>query len=432
MSDTATLKAEEVASMEKSKIHFKHSDSVQCRPLQLSTDDMKWWRDAKFGMFIHWGLYAIPAKGEWHMHVDKVDHKAYARLADEFNPHHFDGAEWAGIAKDTHMRYMVLTARHHDGFALWDSPSSFENYCSARTAAKRDFVAEYTSACRAAGLRVGLYYSPMDWRFPGYFRAKELLDNALLMKAQCHGQVEELMKNYGQIDVLWYDGAWLAHKGTDADAAWLWEPLKLNTMVRKYQPKIAISPRSGFEGDFICDEGGHDVKGPIIDLPWEKCLNLNKPSWGYNSVQDLMTRDEVIAMLINVVGRGGNVLLNVGPDREGRIPPEHVSRLREVGAWLDQFGKSIFATRPGPFQPVDKQYCATHRDCTIYLHLLAPALPRTLSLPPLTKKITACSVMGGGNLAFKQTEKEIQIELNGAPTPSPVTVLELTIDSPIS
>jgi alpha-L-fucosidase len=217
------------------------------------------------------------------------------------------------------MNYMVLTARHHDGFALWDSEASYQGYCSAKRAAKRDFVAEYVKACREAGLGVGLYYSPMDWRFPGYFKPKELPENAALMKKQCYGQIEELMENYGKIDVLWYDGSWLAHQGTDADAAWLWEPVKLNSMVRKYQPKVVISPRSGWEGDFKVQEGSGPVTGPIIDTPWEKCLNLNKTSWGFNTVQKLMTPQEIIRYLVDTVDRGGNMLLNVGPDRDGGL-----------------------------------------------------------------------------------------------------------------
>jgi alpha-L-fucosidase len=373
-----------------SNIVSKSRDGVKCERLSLSSEDMAWWCDAKFGMFIHWGLYAIPAKGEWFMHFGKVPAEEYAKLADEFIPRHFDAGTWVRIAQDAGMRYMVLTARHHDGFALWDSPSAYKGFCSTQTAARRDFVAEYLKACHERNMRVGLYYSPMDWRFPGYFKAKELPDDAALMKMQCYGQVEELMKNYGRIDILWYDGAWLAHQGTDADAAWLWEPVKLNTMVRKYQPKVVISPRSGWEGDFRCDEGGREVIGPIVAFPWEKCLNLNQPSWGYNAVQDVMSRDDVIRMLVNVVGRGGNVLLNVGPDRDGLIPPAHAERLREVGAWLNQFGKSIYRTRPGPFQPADNRYCSTHRGKTVYVHILAWDGKETLKLPPLGARVTSC------------------------------------------
>jgi len=415
-------------SVHTSSIVAKSRDGVKCDRLRLSRDDMAWWCDAKFGMFIHWGLYAIPAKGEWFMHFSNVPPEEYARLADEFVPQRFDPHIWVEIAQAAGMHYMVLTARHHDGFALWNSPSAHGGFCSTQTAARRDFLAEYVQACHGANMRVGLYYSPMDWRFPGYFRARELADNAALMKKQGYGQVEELMRNYGQIDVLWYDGGWLAHQGTDADAAWLWEPVKLNTMVRRYQPKVVISPRSGWEGDFQCDEGEREIIGPIVGFPWEKCLNLNRPSWGYNETQDLMSRDDVIRTLVNVVGRGGNVLLNVGPDRDGAIPPAHSERLREIGAWLERFGKSIYGTRPGPFQPADGRYCSTHRGRSVYVYALAWNGAQTLRLPPLAVKVTRCSVMAGAPVSYVQTDEHIEVAVPPACRQSPCTVIELTLE----
>lgn len=268
------LKGDELKSMEKyGGVMGPHG--IIAPELRLSAEQMQWWQDAKFGMFIHWGLYAIEGKGEWAMFNDKIPAEEYAKLADRFNPQHFDANAWAKVARDAGMKYMVLTARHHDGFALWNSPSSYGHFNSYETAAHRDFIKEYTDACRKAGLAVGIYYSPMDWRFPGYFKPTELVENAALMKKQGYGQVEELMKNYGKIDILWYDGGWLAHKGKDADAAWFWEPVKLNKMVRSYQPDVVISPRSGWEGDFQCNEGSGKVHGPIINTPWEKCLNHN-------------------------------------------------------------------------------------------------------------------------------------------------------------
>lgn len=426
-----TMTGDELASLQKSEITFKGKDSVRCERLRAKPGDLEWFRDVKFGMFIHWGLYAIPAMGEWHMFSEKVPAEQYAKLADEFAPKHYDAAEWVRIAHGTGMKYMVLTARHHDGYALWDSPSSYQNYCSTRCAAKRDFVAEYVKACRDGGMRTGLYYSPMDWRFPGYFQPKELPDNAALMKTQGYGQVEELMKNYGKVDVLWYDGGWLAHKGTDASAAWFWEPIKLNTMVKQHQPHILISPRSGLEGDFLCDEGAREVLGPIIREPWEKCLNLNKHSWGFHTKQDLMTSDEVIRVLINVVGRGGNVLLNVGPDRDGVIPPAHVDRMREVGAWMEKFGRSIYGTRPGPFQPADRRYCATYKERSVFVHVLDWKDSETLELPALKGKVTACGLVNGPSVAFSQSEHGIEIVVPAAARQSPATVVELTLEGPL-
>ncbi len=426
----AEMIGDELKSQQKSSLVFKSRDGVKAPGLKLKREEMAWWEDAKFGMFIHWGLYAIPARGEWAMHNEQIPADEYAKLADEFNPQQFDADVWAKIAKDAGMKYMVLTARHHDGFALWDSPASYGDFNSLETAAERDFVKEYADACRAAGLRVGLYYSPMDWRFPGYFKPKELADNAALMKKQAYGQIEELMSNYGRIDILWYDGAWLAHNGTDADAAWFWEPVKLNWLARKYQPKVVISPRSGWEGDFQCDEGGHEVKGPIVDdIPWEKCLNLNQTSWGFNTHQNLMKRDDAIRMLVNVVGRGGNVLLNVGPDPDGVIPPTHVERLKEIGQWMETYGEGIYGTRGGPFQPVDHVYCSTHKDHAVYVFIEQMDGGESIELPPLKNRIKSVSLLSKGNeLKFQQSDKTIKVAIPKSMREVPFTVIKLRYD----
>ncbi len=416
------LKGDELKSMEKYG-GIMGDKGVIAPGLRLSAEQMKWWRDAKFGMFIHWGLYSIEGKGEWAMFNNKIPAEEYAKLADKFNPQHFDANIWAAVARNAGMKYMVLTARHHDGFALWNSPSAYLHFNSFETAAHRDFVKEYTAACRKAGLAVGIYYSPMDWRFPGYFKPLELAENAERMKKQGYGQVEELMKNYGKIDILWYDGGWLAHKGKDADAAWFWEPVKLNRMVRNYQPGVVISPRSGWEGDFQCNEGGGKIHGPIIDTPWEKCLNLNQSSWGYNPVQNLMTLKEIIVMLVNTVDRGGNMLLNVGPDADGIIPDTHITRLKEVGDWLQKYGESIYGTQPGPFQPVDDVYGSVQKDKRVYIHLLS--IKDTLQLPLIEKKILSCRQMSGSPLKFRQDKNGTIISLDGIKPDSVVTTLVL-------
>ena len=425
-----SMQGAELASKLKSSVVFKSKDSLKDSSIKLPAEDMKWWSDAKFGMFIHWGLYAIPARGEWVMHNEKIPASEYAKLSDEFAPKHFDGAAWAQAAKDAGMKYMVLTTRHHDGFALWDSSASYGGFCSMKRAAKRDLVKDYVDGCRNAGLKVGLYYSPMDWRFPGYFDPKELPENAALMKAQCYGQMKELMSNYGSIDVLWYDGGWLSHKGTDAGAAWFWEPVKLNKMVRKLQPKAVINPRSGWEGDFQCDEGGHEIFGPIIEGPWEKCLNLNTPSWGYNTKQKLMTPQQIVHMLVNVVGRGGNVLLNVGPDRDGVIPPSHVDALRKVGGWLAENGRAIYGTRPGPWQPQDHRYCSTFRDDRAFVHVLDWGPETKLMLPALERRIISASILGGGEVSCSQSTTGVTLTLAGALDGSGLPqVVELVLDA---
>ena len=373
---------------------------------------MKWWRDAKFGMFIHWGVYSIPAKGEWYMNDEHVSASEYRKLGSQFQPRSFDANRWVRIARSAGMNYMVLTARHHDGFALWNSPSSIDNFTSVETAAKQDFVKDFVRACHKASMRVGIYYSLMDWRIPGYFKPRELPDSAQELKAQCYGQVHELTHNYGPIDVLWYDGGWLNMHGSDADAAWLWDPVKLNKMVRKANPGTIINPRSGWEGDFDCEEGGSEIKGHIRARPWEKCLNLNQTSWGFNRAQNLMSLREILSMLVNASVRDGNMLLNVGPDSDGVIPPTHVDRLREVGAWLKKYGDSIYKTRAGPLQPVDREYGTTYRGKTIYLHCFSAKDGETIGLPPFDPRILKATVITGGKAEFQQSAYAITIRLS--------------------
>ena len=272
----------ELKSMLKSSINLKSLGGVKCPELKLAPEDLQWWRDAKVGMFVHWGLYSILGRGEWARFNEQIPKEEYEALADEFIPEDFSMTEWTELAKDFGAKYMVMVTRHHDGFALWDSPASYEGFTSYERGAKRDFVKEYTEAARAAGLKVGLYYSPMDWRFPGYFDPEGLPKNAQLMKDQCYGQVEELCSKYGPVDIMWYDGGWLAHKGSDTSSAWFWEPVKLNKLVRRYNSKTLLNPRSGYEGDFYCDEGSREITGKILPVPWEKNMCVcSGCSWGW-------------------------------------------------------------------------------------------------------------------------------------------------------
>ncbi len=426
------MTGDELKSMLKSSIRLKSLGGVKHPGLKLEEADLKWWRDAKFGMFIHWGLYSILGRGEWVMHNEKIPAEEYRKLADEFDPQGFDADEWAAIAKDAGMKYMVMVSRHHDGFALWDSPGSYQDFTSMKTAAQRDFVKEYTEACRNAGLKVGLYYSPMDWRFPGYFKPRELLDNALLMKKQTYDQVAELMSQYGTIDILWYDGAWLAHKEHDPEAAWLWEPIKLNQMVREYNPKVVINPRSGWEGDFYCDEGSHPISGEIIPVPWEKNLCLGSGvSWGWIPDDPIMTFDEAITMLVNVFVRDGNVLLNVGPDKDGIIPSESVARLREIGVWMRANGESIYGTRGGPLQPVDDVYGTTYRDNKIYLHILDHKRFKDFKLPLQEMTVNRCYTLQGKEVAFQQAQDGVVVSLPDELATPPDTIVVLELDQAV-
>lgn len=408
---------------QKSALKANQADQTLAPELRLSEAGMAWWRDAKFGVFVHWGLYAIPAKGEWHMFNDKVPAENYAKLAARFNPKHYDPDAWAKLARDAGARYMVMTARHHDGFSLFDSPSSYRRFDSVHSAARRDLIAPFVKAVRRNGLKVGIYYSPLDWRFPAYFHPKELPDNARLLKQQTYGQVEELMRNYGPIDILWWDGGWLAHQGTDADAAWFWEPAKLNRMVRRYQPRIVINPRSGWQGDFDIAEGAGPISGSIRARPWEKTFSLGS-AWGFTNDRTAMSANQVVTMLDNAVMRDGNLLVNVGPDPDGVIPEKQAETLRGVGAWLRQYGRAIYGTRAGPLQPVDGVYGSTQTGNSIFLHILS--WPDEKLVVPLTGSIANVTNLSGGTVKWQATAVGLSIEVPPSARGNPVTILEIS------
>lgn len=235
------------------------------------------------------------------------------------------------------------------------------------------------------------------------------------------------MSLYGPIDILWYDGGWLAHKGSDADAAWFWEPVELNKMVREYQPKVVISPRSGWEGDFVCEEGEAEIKGPIRERFWEKELRVNTRGWGYTKEERLLSAKEIITHLVNAVSRNGNMLLNVGPDADGVIPPTQVERLREVGVWLDKFGESVYETRPGPFQPMDGVFGSVHKGLTVYVHVLSWP-QEVLRLPTMPKRIVTSRLLGGGTVTVRQTDRGVEISVPAADRREIDTIIALDLD----
>lgn len=426
--------------MLKSNIHFKSLGGVRCPALNASPEDKKRWRNMRIGMFIHWGLYSILGRGEWVRFNEQLSPETYEPLADEFIPQQFEMSSWMEIARDFGARYCVMVTRHHDGFALWNSDASYEHFTSWHRGAHRDFVREYTDACRAAGMAVGLYYSPMDWRFPGYFDPVGLAENAALMKAQCYGQVAELVQNYGAIDILWYDGGWLAHKGSDTSSAWFWEPEKLNRIVKEAQPHILCNPRSGWEGDFYCDEGSAEIRGGIIPVPWEKNMCVcSGQSWGYMPDDPPQSFPWLIRMLVNVICRGGNWLVNIGPDRDGRISEEIRVRMRQVGDWIRAHEDAVYGSTPGPWEPVDDVYGAVCHGQYATLFLLDPSQMASQQLPQIPGlHITEAAIQeADGSLhqiRFEQTSAGIRLELpeGWTPTPAdPVPTVRLTADAPV-
>lgn len=306
----------------------------------------KWFKEARFGMFIHWGLYSIPARGEWAMLIERIPPQEYAKLARKFNPTKFNADIWVGLAKEAGMKYTVFTTRHHDGFCLFDSKVS--KFTSVKTAAKRDFVASYVKACRKEGIRIGFYYSLLDWRFSGWHYSPEKDPKSFnQMVKQAHSQLRELMTNYGKIDILWYDGGWIPNIDPK-DIAKYWRSKELNSMIRSLQPDIIINNRSGTDEDFDTPE---QIVSPSKEgRCWESCMTIGDfCGWGYiKNNPNLKTTTQLIQYLVTAASGGGNYLLNVGPKPDGTIQKEFIIRLKEIGKWMRVNGESIYGSERIP------------------------------------------------------------------------------------
>jgi alpha-L-fucosidase len=364
---------------------------------------MKWFHEARFGLFIHWGLYSLLGRGEWTMFRERIRKEEYAKLAQRFKPAKFDANAWARLAVEAGMKYVVLTTRHHDGFCLFDSQVS--DFTSVKTAAKRDFVAEYVEALRKAGLKVGFYYSLLDWRFPGYFDPAKYRKSADEMVEQFHAQVRELMSNYGKIDVLWYDGDWIAHGKVAANKAEFWRSKEVNALARKLQPHILINNRSGIDEDLDTPE--QHVTASKAGRGWESCMTIGDScGWGYiRNSPNFKTVTQLLQNLVTAAAGEGNFLLNVGPKPDGTIRKKERARLQEMGEWLDVNGEAIYGS----------ERCAlddgmlgmwTAKGNTAYLHVFR--WPGEEAVVPLVKTKPKSAVLLGSAKPLK-----VRLEYNG-------------------
>ena len=406
----------------------------------LSEAQMRWFREAKFGMFIHWGLYSMLGKGEWVLFNEKLNVREYEALKEDFAAPAFDARAWAKAAKAAGMRYMVLTTRHHDGFCLFDTKTT--DFNAMQSAAHRDFVREYVEACRAEGLKVGFYYSPMDWRFPGYFLPDFYWDSAQAMRKQCHDQLRELMTNYGKIDMLWFDGEWLALGGIDYGgdgwqrrADWgtskymrvnyFWESEKLVNEIRALQPGIMINNRGGWQGDFHVRE--RRIDEIRTDKPWDSndCI---ADSWGYIPGRPVLPLCDLVANLVSIVVRDGNYLLNIGPMGDGAMEPAQVERLRQFGQWLERYGESIYNTRGGPVLP-GRWGGATYRGDTMYLHLLRWEQDEITF--PSPGKLLRAEALNAADFTVTPHGDDLTVRVPIASRDPYDTILRLTFDKPI-
>jgi alpha-L-fucosidase len=390
---------------------------------------MAWWRDARFGMFIHWGLYAVPAGvwkgervkglGEWIMNEAQIPRDEYAQLARRFNPTQFDADEWVRIAKDAGMKYIIITSKHHDGFANFDSRVSSYDIVDA-TPYHRDAIKALASAAHRAGLRFGVYYSIMDWHhpdaqgpnYPNYNSRTATNPNfSRYVETYMKPQLRELITQYPEIDVLWFDGEWIPDWSDEQGKslyAWLrgMRPsLIINNRVgHSRQGMAGMSANKDAPGDFGTPEQRVPPEGlPGVD--WETCMTLND-TWGFQSFDDgWKDTRTLVRLLIDAASKGGNFLLNVGPTAQGVIPPQSVSRLREMGDWMRANGEAVYGTTASPYGlPAWGRYTAKPSAGRTYAHVFDWPKDRRLTLTGVKDKPRAVYLLADRKpLAVEQT-----------------------------
>jgi len=397
--------------------NLKDSDDY----LKADLQEIQAWRQMKFGLFIHWGPVSLKGteigwsrggerRGRKDKNTGSIPVEVYDNLYKQFNPVKFDAEQWVRTAKDAGMKYLVFTSKHHDGFSMFDS--KLTDYKITNSPFKRDVVGELADACHKSGLKLGYYYSPVDWYHPDY-----RTENHNRYIEFMHGQLREICSNYGKIDIIWFDGL----GGTAKD----WDSENLFKMIRSLQPHVIINNRAGLPAD-------HDTPEQRIgkfqdDRPWETCMTICR-QWAWKPNDRMKSLKQCIDTLVRVVGGDGNLLFNVGPMPDGQIEPRQVERLKEMGAWLKKNGQSIYATRGGPFMP-GPWGASTHKDNTIYIHILNWPGEKLL-LPPIPKKIIANSVLTSGTVSIKQTDDSIEISVPEIYRREIDTIIKLELDGP--
>jgi alpha-L-fucosidase len=363
----------------------------------------EWFQDAKFGLFIHWGVYSVLGDGEWVMNNQQIPIKTYEKLPAFFNPTEFNPAEWVKMAKDAGMQYITITSKHHDGFAMFDSKVSDYNIVK-KTPYGKDVLKMLADECRKQGIKLFFYHSQLDWHHPDYFprgftggswTGREEKGDMNKYLDYMDAQLSELLTNYGDVAGIWFDGMW-----DKKDDDWCLE--RTYSLIHKLQPAALVGSnhhRAPYEGEdfqmFEKDLPGHNTTGfapeqKIGDLPKETCETINN-SWGFN-LQDAKnkSRKDLIQYLVKAVGYGSNFLLNVGPMPNGKIQPEHIELLKQMGEWNKQYGETIQGTRGGPLS-AREWGVMTQKGNKIYVHILNWN-DETLTLPKLGKKVVSAKL----------------------------------------
>jgi alpha-L-fucosidase len=373
---------------------------------------IRWWREAKFGMLIHCGLYSVLGRYEWAMDWEGIPVSEYEQLAKQFKPKPNSAQTWARLARRAGMKYMVFTSKHHEGFCNFTT--KLTDYCAPKQGPGRDLVKEFLDAARAEGLRVGFAYSLIDWHHPDGARCANNEQARRRFIDYTHGQIRELCTNYGKLDVLWYNEDW----PLDAQG---WESQKMNEMVLRLQPDIVINNRNALFGDFATP--ALPIRPVEAGRDWEACVPMNS-SWGYQAADDDWKSPKTILRALAGCARGGgNCLLNIGPRGDGSIPEESVRILNTVGAWMDRNGAAIYDTER--CRVTNSAFANfSRKGNTLFIHVhFWPG--QTVSIGGLQTKVQSAKLLASGKeVAFKQDDFRVQFtNLPAAAPDDPVTVI---------
>jgi alpha-L-fucosidase len=397
----------------------------------------EWFENARFGLFIHWGVYSVLGDGEWVMNTRKIPIRSYEKLPAFFNPTAFDAAAWVKLAKDAGMKYITITSKHHDGFAMWDSKVSDYNIVK-RTPYAQDILKLLAEECRKNDIKLFFYHSQLDWHHPDYFprgftgtdyTGREEKGNWHAYLDYMDAQLTELLTNYGNVGGIWFDGMW---DKKDAD----WRLRKTYDLIHKLQPGALVGSNhhvTPYPGEdfqmFEKDLPGHNTTGfapeqTIGTLPMETCETIND-SWGFNLKDEKhKSRKVLIQYLVKAAGYGANFLLNVGPMPNGEIQPEHAERLREIGTWLNQYGETIYGTKGGPLSPRDWGV-TTQKGNKVYVHILKWQ-DESLVLPAWGKKVKSARLFASrAPIRFTENEFGITLKIPKSSFDEVNTVVEL-------
>ena len=387
-------------------------------PTPENLQNRKEFAESRLGIFIHWGLYSTFAQGEWYMNNASVDAREYAKAMNCFYPHRFDARQWVSAFKAAGAKYICFTTRHHEGFSMWDT--RWSDYNIMNTPYGKDIVRQLAEECHRQGIKLHLYYSHIDWTREDYPAGRTGRGTKRLDRADwpayyrfMNNQLTELLTNYGEIGAIWFDGWW----DHDVDSVpFNWELEEQYKLIHDLQPGCLVGNnhhQTPFEGEdiqiFERDVPGENKAGlsgqDISALPLETCQTMNH-SWGYRVTdQEYKSTRELIQLLVRTSGKGANLLLNVGPQPDGTLPEAALTRLAEMGQWLDRYGESIYATVAGGYRDGDR-IITTRNGNTLYVHLLDTGID-WVSMP-LSQKVKRVEVLGEGTrIDYKYRKGEL-------------------------